>query len=228
MEITVNHFIISTVLFWSILLFYSSKAGVLRYIYSTQKNIRLLNGNEKINNCAINLKQSIKLRAVLGEANSHFWSHPKILEALDYFLNKKNASLQIILGPSFDVENKEFLKRVIKAMGEGKVEIYKSKERKKYHIKEFNLEDGTKKIVAEKPHLPLLRDREELLECTNDKDCENRMNLYYFDAFKGAEPVKNDEIITKFDFIKYDENKKTSREATHEEIENLRRFIYAS
>jgi len=227
-EITVNHIIILTVLFWVIILLYSSKTGILQYVYRVHKNVKLLSGNEKIENCAKNLKQSIKVRAVLGEANSHFWTNPLILESLDYFLNQRSALLQIVVGPYLDVENKEFLKRIIIGMDERKVEIYKSKERKNYHIKEFTMKDGIKKIVAEKPHSPLTPDREKILECTNDKDCENRMNLYYFRALENTEPVKKDEIISKFSYIKYDEARKTPREATYEEIETLKRFIYAS
>ncbi len=227
-EITVNNIIISIVLFWAIILLYSFKTGILQYIYRAHKNVKLMSGEEKIVNCAKNLKQSIKVRAVLGEANSHFWTNPSILESLDYFLSKKNALLQIVLGPYLDVEDKEFLKRIIISMDERKVEIYKSKERNIYHVKEFTIEGGIRKIVSEKPHLPLIPDRETLLECTDDKDWENRMNSYYFKARENAEPVKKDEIISKFNFIKYDEARRTPRDATSEEIETLKRFIYAS
>lgn len=228
MELTTTHILSATVLFWAIILYYGFKIGALQYMYKLQKNVKKINAPKKKENCAVSFKEAIRFRAVLGEANSNFWSSKEVLEALDIFINKKDSQMQIVMGPNIDVRNRLCLKKVVQAMDSGKAEIFKLKHRKNYHIKEYITEQGKKIIVAEKPHPPLSPDRDDLLECINDVDCENRMNQYYSKALEEAERVEKNEIISKFNFIRYDTEKKIAVQATEKEIDELKRFIYAS
>lgn len=226
MELATTHILSATVLFWAIILYYGFKIGALQYMYKLQKNVKKISGPKKKENCAVLFKEAIKFRAVLGEANSHFWSSKEVLEALDIFINKKDSQMQIVMGPNIDVRNILFLKKVVQAMDSGKAKIFRLKQRKNHHIKEYITEQGKKTIVAEKPHLPLSRDRDDLLECINDRDCENRMNQYYSKALEEAERVDKNEIISKFNFISTE--KEITVQATEKEIDKLKEFIYAS
>jgi hypothetical protein len=197
-----------------------------RYIYTRRiidRKLYTLHGSEeKIANCARFITTSLMVNSVLGEANSHFWTDPRILGALDIFLNRNNTKMKIVMGPDIDVEGIEFWKRIAVGIQQNKIELYISKNRKNYHIKEFYLEDGKKEVVAEPPHKELQRERKNILVCDNDAHCSEIAENYFEKSKDDATKIDLDGLIKYQNFIAYDRCANRHIPASEMQIQILR------
>lgn len=221
---------ISTCGFMLLLFLYSYRAGILGEIYRKcilpRGELYEIDKEEKTKDCANSIRNSVAFFGIMGECNGKFWNNKELLESLDYFL-ANNHRMELVVGPYFDIESKELLKKIIEGMDKGNVRLLFSKERMPHHLKKFVDKNGRVKIVVEKPHPPLSRGRGPLLVCVNDEDFNMRVQEEFDKVYKCTEELSKEEIIKKFTFIKYDEcGAGGYKIVSNDEINELSKYLY--